>query len=106
MKTSTILSNVLDRIEDPDDWCQGDLARNLFGGRTLPEAEDAVKWCLMGAVTLESTEEQHSAVSHALVREARDRFGESLADLNDLRGHAAVLEVVRSALTKAQARGD
>jgi len=41
------------RLATPEAWTQGGRARNSSGAITLPYKEDAVCWCLLGAIDVE-----------------------------------------------------
>ena len=81
-------------IADQRHWCRGDLARDVNGVAVCPTAADAVKRCGLGAVmaaTYDLTHDFNAAQDFAF-RALRPCYGTTtLVQINDLRGHAAVL---------------
>lgn len=45
-------------------WCQGHLAEDRNGREVVPNADDAVRWCLLGAIDTNEAEEMIRALLH------------------------------------------
>ena len=81
-------------IADQRHWCRGDLARDVNGVAVCPTAADAVKRCGLGAVMAAAYDLTHdsNAARDFAFRALRPCYGTTtLVQINDLRGHAAVL---------------
>jgi len=50
MKTLEILKAARTLIEKPENWTQGEMARDSGGCNAAPKSPDACRWCLAGAV--------------------------------------------------------
>ena len=75
---------------DPDGaWTQRELARGPGGQATSPQAEDAVSWCAIGAITRVSraADIQDYRKARARLAETLSREGyKDIAQWNDTRG--------------------
>ena len=98
-------------IADERHWCRGDLARDANGLAICPTAADAVKRCGLGAVIAAAHELTHdfNAAQDVALQALRPHYGTStLVQVNDIRGHAAVLslfdEVIAAENVAAQER--
>ena len=83
-------------IADERHWCRGDLARDANGLAICPTAADAVKRCGLGAVMAAAHELTHdfNAAHDFALQALRPHYGTStLVQVNDIRGHAAVLSL-------------
>jgi hypothetical protein len=81
-------------IADEQHWCRGDLARDAKDVGVCPMADTAVKRCGLGALIMAAyqiTNDRRKAVDLA-IRAMRPLHGSAtLMQINDTRGHAAVL---------------
>ena len=50
MITDFLLETARKRIENPDHWTKGVLARDHSGNEVAPDSPDACQWCAIGAV--------------------------------------------------------
>jgi len=80
------LQGVRDRLEDPERWELGALATNDQGEEVDPDDDDAVRWCLVGAVSL----------TGETCESLLDMNWEDAADLNNYGGHPAVIALLDS----------
>lgn len=92
-------------IADPSHWIQGELARDKDGNTISPDHPDACQWCGYGAVAKVTNCDDNLAakVEDALRAAGRSLFpGEFFAtDINDVRGHEAVMDVFNEAISQA-----
>jgi hypothetical protein len=81
-------------ILDESHWCRGELARDVNGVGVCPMAETAVKRCGLGALIMAAyqiTNDRREAHDLA-IKAMRPLHGSAtLVNVNDVRGHAAVL---------------
>lgn len=105
MKTSEVLLAARELIATPEKWTKGEFARAADGRKAHSLDEEAVCWCLVGALTNVISTRPGGA---DLAAEARQRLREAIVNIdvpvyawNDRaeRTHAEVIE----ALTKAAA---
>jgi hypothetical protein len=83
-------------IADERHWCRGDLARDANDVAVCPTAADAVKRCGLGAVMAAAYHLTHdfNAAQDFALQALRPHYGTStLVQVNDIRGHAAVLSL-------------
>ena len=59
-----ILVKGKDLISDPERWTKGYAARDKKGIRVIAMSEDAVKWCMIGAIRKVVDEEEYSHELH------------------------------------------
>lgn len=97
-----ILQKARDLIEDERHWCRGELARDTNGLSVCPTDERATRRCGLGALIAAAqqiTGDAHLAHDLAL-RAIRGTHGSAtLVNVNDVRGHAAVLALLDDAIT-------
>lgn len=85
-------------------WCQGAQARDADGRSVEPAAQDAVAWCLIGAINCILDQRRHTQLYDRirfLVNEAAyDRSGVNAQMFNDLSTTTqdAALTVIRDAM--------
>ena len=81
-------------IQDERHWCRGELARDKNGLSVCPTDHDVERRCALGALiaaAYQITNDYEYAQNQAL-RAVRPLYGTAtLVNVNDLRGHAAVL---------------
>jgi hypothetical protein len=81
-------------IADESHWCRGELARDPKGRGVCPMSDGAVKRCGLGALIMAAyqiTTDRQEAISLA-IKAVRPLYGSAtLMQVNDTRGHAAVL---------------
>jgi len=81
-------------IADEHHWCRGELARDVNGVAVCPTASIAVRRCGLGALIAAAYQITHDyRGAHDLaIRALRPLHGgATLVNVNDMRGHAAVL---------------
>lgn len=108
MHPYTIISNVVDRIQDIDDWSSGGfMAEDLKGNGTDWDSGNAKRWCLVGAVLKECPDEQvdevlvniFNVLPAAAYRPSPgiEDVREVLYEFNDSNTHGEVMRVLRAA---------
>lgn len=90
MTTPEIAEAVYEIIEDDQHWTKGALARDEEGSRVLPDAADAVCWCLVGAASL-ATEADPEAYRQFQSAWCEHINCAGMSYVNDVHGHQAVL---------------
>jgi|SRR5680860_1314629 len=81
-------------IADEQHWCRGLLAQDASGASVLATSASAVKRCGLGAVIAAAYQLTHDydAANELAHKALRPRYGvATLVQVNDMRGHAAVL---------------
>jgi hypothetical protein len=81
-------------IEDERHWCRGELARDVGGVSVCPTDSRAVRRCGLGALITAAYQitNDYSRVHDLAIRAVRPLHGSAtLVNVNDVRGHAAVL---------------
>jgi hypothetical protein len=79
-------------IADEEHWCTHNLALDKDGNAVSPASLRAVKWCALGAVLAAGYQLTHDFdVAHKLGHEVLASTGHPVTQVNDGRGHAAVL---------------
>ena len=81
-------------IADEQHWCRGELARDPKGRGVCPMSESAVKRCGLGALIMAAyqiTNDRPAAHDLAIKAMRPLRGSATLVNVNDERGHAAVL---------------
>lgn len=90
-------------IRDPVHWCTGHFALDRYGCDTDPTCEEqeykSVRFCALGALMHIHESAKTSNTLHCASMDSR--FSASVAMLNDVYGHAAVLSVYEAAITQA-----
>jgi hypothetical protein len=82
------------RIEDERHWCRGELARDVDALSVRPTDSRAEKRCALGALiaaAYEITKDQSQAHEIAIGAVRPLHGTATLVNVNDVRGHAAVL---------------
>lgn len=96
MNTLDKLRKVRAVIEQPEHWCQGNYAVSKYGTEAPPQAEDAVKWCLLGAQLRVDVD-----CIPALVKTLKaNKCVDSIAAYNDSHTHAEVLSLLDKAIKR------
>lgn len=98
MTTREILVKARALIEDPERWTQGAWARDAWGNKTLDSRDNAVAFCVAGAMC---------RVSGDMVpRDAWAAFelaaGDGISRFNDAQTHADVLAVLDKAIAECE----
>ena len=99
-----LLERARSLIADKGYWCRGALARDASGTRVHPTASTARKWCAYGALLAAAHELTNDlGQAHSLAAEAARalRGTTSIVTVNDMFGHAAVLQRFETALAVA-----
>ena len=81
-------------IADESHWCRGELARDANGMGVCPMSDEAVKRCGLGALIMAAYRiiPDHRRAYDLAIKAMRPLHGSAtLVNVNDLRGHAAVL---------------
>jgi hypothetical protein len=81
-------------IADESHWCRGELARDMNGAGVCPTSDMATKRCGLGALIMAAYQITNDRRrSHDLaIKATRPLHGSAtLVNVNDVRGHAAVL---------------
>jgi hypothetical protein len=92
-------------IADEQHWCRGQLAEDARGRIVLPISAKAVRRCALGAVIAAAFQlTRNYDAAYALAHNAlRPHFGLStLVQVNDVRGHAAVLALFDEVISFGQ----
>jgi hypothetical protein len=88
-------------IEEEQHWCRGELARDASGNPVCPTDIRAERRCALGALIAAAYEITHdSARAHDLAIGAVKSLcaTATLVNVNDVRGHAAVLALLDEAI--------
>ena len=81
-------------IANEEHWCRGDLARDANGVGVCPTSDSATKRCGLGALIMAAyriTNDRRAAHDLAIKAMRPLRGSATLVNVNDVRGHAAVL---------------
>jgi hypothetical protein len=81
-------------IADESHWCRGELARDVNGVGVCPTSDMAIKRCGLGALIAAAHQiiPDHRRAYDLAIKAMRPLHGSAtLVNVNDLRGHAAVL---------------
>jgi hypothetical protein len=81
-------------IADESHWCRGELARDANGMGVCPISDEAMKRCGLGALIMAAYRiiPDHRRAYDLAIKAMRPLHGSAtLVNVNDLRGHAAVL---------------
>ena len=81
-------------IVDESNWCRGELARDVNGMGVCPMSAKAVRRCGLGALIMAAYRiiPDHRRAYDLAIKAMRPVHGSAtLVNVNDLRGHAAVL---------------
>ena len=92
-----IVEHARSLIEDKQHWCRGQLAEDALGVGVFPTSANAVKRCGLGAVIAAAYQLSHDYdTANELAHNAlRPHYGiATLVQVNDMRGHAAVLALL------------
>jgi len=91
-------------IVDESHWCRGELARDVNGMGVCPMSATAVRRCGLGALIMaayETTNDRRQAHDLA-IKAMRPLHGSAtLVNVNDVRGHAAVLALFDEVIAAA-----
>ncbi|MDB5542846.1 MAG: hypothetical protein JWQ89_4573 [Devosia sp.] len=107
--TVTCLRAVRARLATPDKWTKGALARKADGNAVNPHDQDAVCWCLSGAMLVEAEELGEGSISgfenviYRTTHEITGSFDYVLWQDRDNRTHAEVLALIDRAIQLAEA---
>ena len=81
-------------IADESHWCRGELARDMNGVGVCPMFDGATKRCGLGALIMAAyqiTNDRRGAHDLAILALRPLHGSATLVNVNDMRGHAAVL---------------
>jgi hypothetical protein len=88
-------------IEDERRWCRGELARDGQGHSVRPTDSKAERRCALGALIAAAYQltDDHGPAHEIAISAIRPLFGSAtLVNVNDVRGHAAVLAMLDEVL--------
>src|SRR5262245_55171048 len=88
-------------IEDEQHWCRGELARDVYAHSVCPTDIRADRRCALGALIAAAYQltNDHSLAHEIAISAVRPLFGSAtLVNINDARGHAAVLALLDEVL--------
>src|SRR5262249_4757079 len=93
-------------IEDEQHWCRGELARDMNALSVCPTDSGAERRCALGALIAAAYEitDDLSWAHDLAISAVRPLYGSAtLVNVNDVRGHAAVLALLDEVLAAMQA---
>jgi hypothetical protein len=96
-----IIENARALIEDERHWCRGALARDMNGVSVCPTDSRAARRCALGALiaaAYQITNDFGRAHDLAISAVRPLHGGATLVNVNDVRGHAAVLALLDEVL--------
>ena len=88
-------------IEDEQHWCRGELARDADARSVCPTDSRTERRCALGALIAAAYQltNDHSQAHEIAISGVRPLFGTAtLVNVNDVRGHAAVLALLDEVL--------
>ena len=88
-------------IEDERHWCRGELARDINAVSICPTDSRAERRCALGALIAAAYDITHdvSRANDLAISAVRPLYGSAtLVNVNDVRGHAAVLALLDEVL--------
>ncbi|MGH9552285.1 MAG: DUF6197 family protein [Terriglobales bacterium] len=96
-----IAENARALIQDEEHWCRGEMARDAEGLSVDPTSTRAIRRCALGALISAAYRltKDHCQAYDLAINALRPSCGSStLVQINDTRGHAAVLALIDEAL--------
>jgi hypothetical protein len=95
LSTAAVLALAQSRIADPKHWCRQTLARTKRGKPIGPCCAGAAQWCAAGAVEAVTCGSKRDTfdVHETLHRAARTKYNRDYVYVNDIHGHAAIMEL-------------
>ncbi len=93
-------------IEDERHWCRGELARDMNAQSICPTDSGAKRHCALGALIAAAYQITNdlSRAHDLAISAVRPLYGSAtLVNVNDVRGHAAVLALLDEVLTGMEA---
>jgi hypothetical protein len=91
-------------IADESHWCRGELARDANGMGVCPMSDRAAKRCGLGALIMAAYQitNDRSGAHDLAIQSLRPLYGSAtLVNVNDMRGHAAVLALFDEVIAAA-----
>jgi hypothetical protein len=91
-------------IADETHWCRGELARDVKGMGVCPTSDRAMKRCGLGALIMAAYQitNDHRGAHDLAIKAMRPMHGSAtLVNVNDVRGHAAVLALFDEVIAAA-----
>jgi hypothetical protein len=106
MLQQQIIRDALNLIEDEASWTRCALARTSYGRPCGWSDRDSTRYCAVGALgraaaaCLGNTADAHAFAMETarIILEANNRAGSSLPMINDIEGHAVVIQMFERAL--------
>ena len=102
MKPSKQLRALRAKIDAPEKWCKGALARNLAGEIIFYANKDACKFCIYGAAGVIGLSDRDGELALNFVRRVIDIEGVSFWQDAPKRTHAEVMEALDKAIALAE----
>jgi hypothetical protein len=105
MNTTEVLKQAQELIRNPEDWCQGELARDNRNIYIDINADGACRFCSEGALrVVHGKDDFLGTVSWDLINEAAVFLGQKNAImLNDKTDHATVMKMFDKAIELSEA---
>lgn len=100
-----IIKAARERIADKAHWTKGAAARTKYGRGTLPESDNAVRWCGTGALIRECFD-RSIKFWWETAAELQPPYFDSIVHVNDHGGHTAILHMFDLAIKRMEAVGD
>lgn len=104
-----VLKKARGLIADPANFCTSAYARNVHGDKVGSRNPDAVQFCAIGAITRASDGVLGHRSSHVFLYQAAESMvhspaaADSVVEVNDCDGHAAVIGMYDRAIRLAEA---
>jgi len=107
MTTAEYLREMRKLIEKPENWCQGEYARDANGNRVHDGSGAATRWCALGSYwkVRYSHPEFETTPLNLLAKAATQRGVQGVADFNDSHTHEEVLALFDEAIAEAEKVG-
>jgi len=109
MLASKQLEQALSLISDEAHWMQKDYAHDADGYPIAPHEDTAVRFCAWGAFHHATNTKYWNPFPESaqyLQQAARDLYNDSIINVNDYMGHAAVIATYQEAIRLAQKAED
>lgn len=98
-----VVREVRNLLADPDRWTQGDFAQNAMGDAVPAWANEAVCWCLVGAIE-KVCDESEDVTEYEIETALRDFSGwDPISSFNDNNPHAQVVTMLDRFLENEEA---
>ena len=115
MNSLDILTKARDLIADPDNWTQGEEARDKYCFAVSPDSPEACRWCATGALLCVANSDPDilatsykralgrlTDCAHELMSGHRNPYQCPIISLNDKDGHEQIMLAFDRAIAKAK----